>query len=190
MAFEVLDIPASMQPLIKNLAVGLDEKLIDQLVIKSKQPHILKSTPNDAAKRFTDKKAFYVWYGDNHVIHWLLGEQNDLAGIIWYTDKKYPIDTVPVDENPSETFAIRLYDGYIGHHLSVPFMKYSLRVAASKKKEKGIEQADMWLQTTPDNPAAIASYSKLGYKETYRDPKKVIMTIKANELARIVEESD
>ncbi len=189
MAIEEIEVPNSMRPIVKSLAIGVDDNYIDQLVDKSKQLHIVKSTPNDASRRFPDRTAFRVWYGSNHIVHWLIGDSNDLAGMIWYTVKKYPLDTYPLNENPTETFAIRLYEGYIGHHLAVPFMKFSLHLANKKKNEQNSALTDMWLQTTPDNLAAIASYVKLGYKETFRDEHKVIMTIKAQDLEAIARDS-
>lgn len=165
-----------LRPIIRCIAVGRDSGLEKQLVEKSRQPNILRFTPNDAAKRFGDQAMLEKWYSGGREIHWLLGEDDDLAGIIWYGKKPFPAEA-DLDEKPGETFAIRLYDGYTGHHLSVPFMRQSLSIHAKLREEAGEPLTGLWLETDVDNPAALAAYTKFGYREVARDDQRVTMVL-------------
>jgi GNAT superfamily N-acetyltransferase len=171
-------IPAgeAMKPLIIYLAVGRDENLEAQLIKKSHQPNILKYTPKDAKKRFGSPEMFKQWLAKGREIHWLLGADNDLAGIIWYGKSDFPLD-IELPEIPEETFAIRLYDGYTGHGLARPFMELSLKTAVQSKQARDEKITGIWLQTDFDNPAAVAAYTKFGYQEVARDDKRVTMVL-------------
>jgi GNAT superfamily N-acetyltransferase len=171
-------IPASepMKPLITYVAVGEDEDLETQLISKSRQPSILKYTPNDAKKRFGNPAMLKQWRAKGRQIHWLLGADNDLAGIIWYGKSKFPLD-LKLAQTPEETFAIRIYDGYAGHGLARPFMELSLKTVVASKQTRGEAITGIWLQTDLDNPAAIAAYTKFGYQEVARDDKRVTMIL-------------
>ncbi len=174
-----------LRPLITHVATGADDSLERQLFQKSKQPNILKYTPKDAAKRFGDKEMFDTWKAGGRELYWLLGEKNDLAGIIWYGVKAFPLKT-ELPEPPSETFAIRLYDGYSGHGLAVPAMKQTLALHAKAAQTGGKPIAGIWLETDTDNPAALAVYTKLGYQEVHRDTERVTMVLPASEIRRII----
>ncbi len=165
-----------LKPLITGLAVGSDPALERQLIEKSRQSNIVKYTPKDASSRFGSQEMLEKWRAGGREIHWLLGKDNDLAGIIWYGKKDFPLD-MQLPEVPTETFAIRLYDGYTGHRLSGPFMRQSLAVHAKMQKEQGGSVAGIWLETDVDNPAALASYTKFGYQEVGRDDKRVTMVL-------------
>lgn len=174
----LLLVPAddSIKPLVTALAVGRDPDLERQLITKSKQPNILKYTPKDAKERFGSPEQFEKWLTKGREVHWLLGPDNDLAGIIWYGKSAFPLD-MPLPETPQETFAIRLYDGYTGHGLARPFMRLSLKTAARLKEERSEPVVGIWLQTDTVNPAAIAAYTKFGYREVARDDKRVTMVL-------------
>jgi hypothetical protein len=86
---------------------------------------------------------------------------------------------------PIETFAIRLYEGYIGHHLSNPFMKLSIKINVKSKQEYGIPIEAMWLETTTKNSAAIAAYNKFGYREVYRDDTIVLMVMDSDTVLKV-----
>jgi GNAT superfamily N-acetyltransferase len=165
-----------MKPLITCVAVGQDENLEAQLISKSRQPNILKYTPNDAKKRFGSHEMFKQWLAKGREIHWLLGASSDLAGIIWYGKSNFPLD-IKLPETPQETFAIRLYDGYAGRRLARPFMELSLKTAVKLKQARGEPIVGIWLQTDTDNPAAIAAYTKFGYQEVARDHERVTMVL-------------
>lgn len=170
-----------LRPLIASIAVGRDQDLEAQLINKSRQPNILRFTPNDAAKRFGDQAMLNNWLAKGREIHWLLGADDDLAGIIWYGKLPFPLQP-DSEETPEYTFAIRLYDGYTGHRLSVPFMEQSLGIYARSKQEAGEPLTGLWLETDIDNPAALAAYTKFGYREVGRDDERVTMVLDGDKL--------
>ena len=165
-----------MKSVVSSIITEDRADLINQLIIKSKQDNILRSTPKDASSRFVSVEHFHAWKSKGRVVHWLVSESDDLAGIIWYGKAKFPQD-VSYQSKPDYTFAIRLYDGYQGHGLAVPFMKQSLKIFDSDLRDSGEVLQSIWLQTDVDNGAAIHVYSKVGYREITRDNKRVTMVI-------------
>lgn len=181
MSLRVIKPDEDLKPLITGIATGSDPGLEKQLIEKSRQRNILRFTPNDAAKRFGDPEMLKRWLEKGREIHWLLGADNDLAGIIWYGKSPFPADA-DLPDRPDETFAIRLYEGYTGHRLAVPFMRQSLGIYARDKLERGDPIKGIWLETNVDNPAALASYTKFGYHEVARDDKRVTMVLGASSI--------
>jgi RimJ/RimL family protein N-acetyltransferase len=180
-------IPANedLKPLILNIATGNDEQLEQQLFRKSQEPNILQYTPKDAAQRFGSKEMFEAWKAGGRELYWLLGKDNDLAGVIWY-GKKAPPKQVDMPEQPSETFAIRLYDGYSGHRLAVPAMRQTLQIHAKASEARGEPLSGIWLETDTDNPAALKVYTRFGYHEVHHDDERVTMVLPASEIAAII----
>lgn len=176
-----------LKPLIVSIGTGNDEGMEQQLIEKSRQPNILKYTPKDAAQRFGSKEMFESWRSGGREVYWLVGSDNDLAGIIWYGKKAFPLKT-DLPEMPSETFAIRIYDGYSGHGLAVPAMKQTLALHAKAAQARGDKVAGIWLETDTDNPAALKVYTRLGYQEVSRDPERVTMVLPSSEIRRIIGE--
>lgn len=178
-----------LQPFIRYVMHGNDPELARQLVEKSRQPNILKFTPKDASKRFGDEEMFKKWLAADREIYWLVGEDNDLAGIIWYGKKDFPLD-IDTPEKPTETFAIRLYDGYSGHGLAVPAMRQTLRMHVRAARKRGEQPAGIWLETDDDNPAALHVYTKFGYHEVHRGEGRVAMVLPVAEIpAAIAQDS-
>ncbi len=176
----------ALQPFIEYLAVGADPELEQQLIQKSHESNILKYTPNDAKKRFGDTAMLKRWLAKGREIHWLLGPDRDLAGIMWYGQEPFPIDMV-MPEMPKETLAIRLYEGYAGHHLALPFMGQSLRLAVQRKQARGENINGLWLQTDVSNAAAAAVYTKFGYHEVARDQTRITMVLSVAEVLALAQ---
>jgi hypothetical protein len=158
----------TLLPLVTHIATGRDADLEKQLVIKSRQPHIMSHTPNDAKNRFSSLDAFEKWLSNGREVYWLLGASSDLAGIIWYGKRTFPIN-MTLGEIPTETFAIRLYNGYVGRGLAVPFIKQSLRLSAQNKHTQGLAASGVWLETDIDNAAAQKTYLAIGFQEVDRN---------------------
>jgi phosphoglucosamine mutase len=175
----------ALKPIIINLAIGRDAALENQLIQKSRQPNILKHTPNDAQKRFGDQAMLEKWLTKGREIHWLLGAANDLAGIMWYGKSTFPLD-LQLPEIPQETFAIRIYDGYSGHGLAKPFIRQSLRIYEERKQARGEPIRGIWLQTDIDNPAAMAVYGKFGYTEVFRDERRATMILTSEQIRSLL----
>lgn len=172
---------------IRQIAVGRDAELEQQLYEKSRQDHILHHTPKDAAKRFGSEAQFVQWLSKGRTLHWLLGEDRDLAGVIWYGKEPMPEVALPphLHEAPDETFAIRLYEGYAGRGLAREAMGHSLAVRATQAVEHGDDSGGIWLQTNVDNPAALATYSGFGYEEIHRDEQRVTMVLPPDTIRNI-----
>jgi RimJ/RimL family protein N-acetyltransferase len=176
---------ADLQPHITGIATGKDAGLQQQLFKKSREPNILKYTPKDASKRFGSNEMFNAWLAGGREVYWLLGPNDDLAGIIWY-GKKAPPATISGPVQPSETFAIRLYDGYSGHGLAVPAMKQTLRMHAEAAQARGEALTGIWLETDTDNPAALKVYTRFGYEEVGRTPERVTMVLPPAKIAAAI----
>jgi len=174
-SLQYFDASDDMRPLVKRIAVGVDDNLVEQLVANSQQAAIKQFTPKDSAERFSSPESFAQWQAKGRTVHWLLADDNKLAGIIWYGKAESPIE-LP-EPAPDETFAIRIYEGFSGQGLARPFMKKSLQIYASAKMAAGDPFNGIWLQTDVDNPAALASYQKFGYTEVTRDEKRVTMIL-------------
>ncbi len=167
------------------IAVGSDENLENQLIKKSLQENVVKFTPNDYSKRFGNLEMFKSWQAKGRKLFWLIGPNNDLAGIIWYGKSDLPYN-LKLEETPDETFAIRIYDGYTGKGLSNPFMRQTLRLFVEEKLKLGQKLPVIWLETDFDNIPAIKSYTKFGYKEVHRDEKRVTMILPSKTLSSII----
>jgi GNAT superfamily N-acetyltransferase len=165
-----------LTPIIKKFVVGIDDDLVNQLIKKSRQDHIKSSTPKDISERFGDIKMFTEWNEQGRVMHWLVGDNDDLAGVIWYGKKKFPNDNNQ-KVSANNTFAIRIYEGYAGQGLAKPFMKQSLQLYLKSLKNNHDDNVEIWLSTSVNNFPAIAVYTKFGYKEIYRTNEQVFMIL-------------
>lgn len=181
----IYDADDMLRPLVECIATGWNMELERQLVEKSRQENILLHTPKDAAERFKDHESVEKWLAKGREVHWLLGKDNDLAGIIWYgpAEPPHPIDTKGVTP---ETFAIQIYDGYVGNGLARPFMLQSLRVLVQERKAAGRPVPFIWLETDIDNIPAVTSYTKFGYEEVSRDDKRILMVLSPERIVNII----
>jgi GNAT superfamily N-acetyltransferase len=163
-----------LKPTISNIATGRDADLERQLIQKSHQPHILEHTPNDAAKRFTSAEALTEWLQNDRRIYWLVGPKHDLAGIVWFGPKEFPLDMqLPV--KPTDTFAIRLYEGYTGKGLANPFLAQAFELEAEWAKGRGELPPIVWGETDADNPAALSTYLKNGFQRIHQQGKRITL---------------
>ena len=166
----------AMQQIVERIATGWDDNLEQQLIEKSRQENILLHTPKDSTQRFKNNDTVHAWLAKGREVHWLLGPKRDLAGIIWYGPAAPPHD---IDTNGivPETFAIRIYDGYVGKGLARPFMLQSLRILVDDRISQGKLMPFIWLETDIDNIPAVTSYTKFGYEEIARDEKRIMMVL-------------
>lgn len=181
-----VDVTQDMKPLTDHMFIGDDSGLEEQLIVKSRQANILKYTPKDASVRFGDQVMLTTWKTKGRTLFWLVGDNNDLAGVIWFGKSTFPLDIEGL-ETPTETFAIRLYEGYTGHGLAVPFMKLALKAAVELKQQNDQQIDGVWLQTDLTNPAAIAVYTKFGFKEVARDDARVTMVLDREKILDIAQ---
>ncbi len=148
---------------------GWSDDIEKQLVELSTQPHILKDTPNDAARRFSSTEAARKWHDDHERSVYTLADQAlaevapQIKGLIWFGRSER-------DDLAAEyTFAIRMYDGAQGKGLAKPFMK------AAHEDFRNSYDGAIWLETSTDNLAARALYRKVHYSEAAIDDTRVTM---------------
>lgn len=167
----------ALKPWIQHIGIGRDAALEQQLVTKSRQPHILKFTPNDAGSRFKDLATLEQrWNSQKREYVWLIGPENDLAGIIWFGPKPFPLD-LKLPEHPTDTFAIRLYENYLGKGLAKPFLEQALSIEHHRRLQQGEAPLSIWGETDTTNPAAIATYDKIGFRHVDTTPDRVTMVL-------------
>ena len=166
------------------LYTGANSWYRDQIIAKSHEPHILKHTPKDAESRFTDIVAFDKWYAKGRKLFMLANGSGELGGIVWYGKEKAP-DYLKTEAN--HTFAIRLYEGFMGQGLGKPFMKTTL-----DSYMRGLTQQDLnefggiWLETCDDNDAAMALYPKFGFEIMANDKERVGMVLSPESIREIL----
>lgn len=146
----------------------IDLKFLDQIIEKSRQPHVMKfEREEDTEGRFKDREAYKAWAQKGRVIYLLINTQNDdLAGVIWFGKRENP----HIDNKYSMTFGIRLYEDYLGKGLSKPLMR------ASHSDIKNIfEDEFIWLDYDVSNFIAGKAYKSFGYEEIGQSDGRVIM---------------
>lgn len=145
---------------------GIFADNIDQLIKYSndkKDTAIYKFTSDKT--RFLNKKAFDKWFKQGKIIYTALDDKKNLVGIIWFANKKIPVDNYP----HNITFAIRIYPKARGKGLSFNFMDYAFKNYKAQK---------VWLECSFDNIPANKLYQKFGFKQiTKPDSKNKIIMI-------------
>ena len=163
---ELIELPAG-NPLRKHrylIERGWSDELADQLVSASREPQIVRYTPNDAAERFSTPEAAQEWYERKQPTIYALSRAAELAGVIWYSHRPRP------ELAADHTFAIRMYDSARGKGLAVPFM------TVAEADFRNIAHPDgIWLETDMDNSVARNLYRKIGYKVVAASPARITM---------------
>lgn len=148
-------------------AQELPDIFLDQLISKSREPHVLEYEGHeDAGGRFLDRQAFKSWARDKKRIFYLLLDGKNLAGVIWFGNRENP----HIDKSYNLTFAIRLYEGFVGKGLSKQFMN-----VAHAGMEEYYPGENIWLDFAADNLAAQKAYESFGYKYLVKHDGRIIM---------------
>ena len=168
---------------------GFVAPFADQLVEKSKQPHIRRWTPRDASERFKDLDSALERVKNNET-HLLVDVNTyDVGGVIWYGRKEPPIDVSP--HNPSYTFAIRLYESYQGQGLARPFMRKSLsdfledRRLSGELRDYGASLGGIWLDVDENHQRAITRYKEFGYQTVGGHDDRLVMVLSIERILEI-----
>lgn len=143
---------------VLQILYGWNKCIARKLPVLSRQHSMLQHTPHDASHRFRDQQSAEVWHANprkNPRIYVLCHEANEVCGVAWFSRQGHA--AVP---GATHTFAIRLYDGYRGRGLALPFAGM-VHEDFSAHLTGGL----IWLETDEDNVAAQAVYHHLGYKE-------------------------
>ena len=154
--------------LFRTEADKLDTKIIDQIISKSRQPHVMKFEKHeDTEGRFKDRGSYKSWASKSRIVYALLNSTDgDLAGIIWFGSRQNP----GIDPKYSLTFGIRLYEGYLGEGFSKPLM-----VASHSDIKNILPERYIWLDYDENNLIAGKAYKSFGYEELGREDGRIIM---------------
>ncbi len=149
---------------------GWEDDLAAELPELSRQPHILRSTPKDASRRFTDQESADLWYDDENklpsVYTFRLGGLS-VGGLVWMSSQQH-VDT----PGAHYTSGFRMYQGAVGRGLARPFSEVAHEDFFNLHPTSGI-----WLETDETNAAALALYEKLGYTEIANHDGRVVMRL-------------
>lgn len=144
---------------------GISSKHITILIEFSlNDPQVLKFTSDN--KRYSSLKNFQK---NKHKRYYysLIGENNDLAGLIWFTKKSIPIGKYNHKfeyQKYGLTFALRIYDKYRGKGLSYPFLKSAYFKYKKTNIYKTNKNNKLWIRVNKNNVPALKTYYKFGLK--------------------------
>ncbi len=145
-------------------AEEVPETYVQQLIEKSRQPHVMEFEGHeDAEGRFKDLASYREWCSGKKRVMYLLLKDDDVAGVIWFGRRENSLAP-----GYGVTFAVRLYAGdaakgwgdYLGKGLAVPFMR-----AAHADAAKHFPGEWVWLDYVAGNDAAERTYTKFGYEK-------------------------
>ncbi len=152
----------------------LDFSSAHQLVKKSRQEHIQEFEFEDSEPggRFFSIDCLKKWMEVERVTNLMVdSDDNQVAGIDWFSPRIYPKDPdkiIPIGY--SITFGLRLYEGYIGRGLALPFMQQTHRSLVRYAQGRGL-----WLSVKKNNYIAMNLYRKFGYKYDYETDDLIYM---------------
>lgn len=139
----------------------LSDEHIRQLVAYTMEDADIRWFTRDA-QRFADFESAKRFIGQVKIYALLFDDE--LAGIIWFTNKLLPNKSY-IEEFAHNlydtTFAIRLYEPAKGKKLALPFMQE----AFSQFEEQKNQNYGIWLESRADNSRAIHLYQKFGFRK-------------------------
>ena len=128
----------------------------NQIISKSREPHIEFWEPQDAIERFSDTTNYEKWASQGRIIIGL-AQGAELGGICYFGKKAMPVG---FDQSPSVTVGIRMYESMQGKGLAFPFFKQAHEVL-----RRYMSADRFWLSARVDNERAKHLYEKYGYVE-------------------------
>ena len=131
-----------------------ESELAAQLVENSRQPHILKWTPEDAERTFITQHSTERWGASSEnppLFVWLGNAANELAGIA------FMINGQSRELGPPRIFGARVYEGYLNRGLGT-----LLGLELHQRYDKSRSLSTRFYMPVQNN-AAFALGLKLGY---------------------------
>lgn len=183
---------------------GYTPDMVDQLIRKSRQTEIVKRCHKDSEVRFVSRETFAGWVvkgkGGREVYPLLNADDGDLAGTIWlgaegFPTERYkhvPVGKLAVASAMSDTYAIRLYEGYDSDGVAKPFTRMALEDHARRRLvgDQGARPlfTGVHLETDSDNLRARATYEHLmgqnnGFEVIGEAGKRIAMAMTAQRIA-------
>ncbi len=180
---DAVQLPEKMRELGLHLAAcpaqELPDEYLEQLIKKSREPHIYEyeNRPGGRRSRFADRETFQKWAAANERILYLLlhakpADDTDfpeVGGVLWFGAKPCPLEGEQF-KRYDVTFSIRLFESCLGKGLSLPFIQ-----ATHADIDHYYPGHALWLETAADNEKAHKSYLKFGYEIIGREGDQIIM---------------
>jgi len=146
------------------VVAGLNLPLAQQLVDNSNQPHIGRTCPNDAPKRFKDVPAVESWQTKQRLSLPLVRELGpsflDLSGFGWMGPGSPDVEAgEPEIPGAVVTFAVRLYESALKQG-NAPH--YTRAILDAHEAIIGNNQG-VWLEAWKTNKRAIEAYEDNGF---------------------------
>lgn len=166
---QVSDLPQSIdQAVLKQKGVkvveGLTFELAEQLVVASREPHVVEYCPGDTARRFTDIDTIKKWQENGKLtlplVRGLGVNTLKLSGFAWMGQGK----NTAID-NANVTFAFRIYQEALGQANALPYLKVVLQAHYLR-----YGRHDVWLEAWSDNKSALRMYDRVGFEKVSEAP--------------------
>ncbi len=192
---QLVEVPDTLKKadiqVIRFWAHDAPEFFVDQLLQKSRQPHITEHTSDicrdDACTspgRFASRQSYDTWATQKRLVYAMVGGYDavtgtgDVGGVVWFGERKHP--DVP---DSKLTFAIRNYAGdddrgwgtYVGRGFGRPFMGVAHQDMYTASSFAG---SSVWLSVETANEAAAHVYQKFGYQQIVDDGTRIVMVWK------------
>lgn len=162
---------------------GLTLSLAEQLVERSKEPHVDRFCPNDALERFKDVAAVEAWQTKKRLSFPLVSKLGNgalrLEGFGWIGPGT-PRDDEPQVPGALITYAQRIYTDAVSQGNALPYAKAMLDTHDALYGNDGV-----WLEAWVKNLAATKTYQDAGFEvfaiipgELHGEPmERVYMTL-------------
>jgi hypothetical protein len=169
-----------------HLVQGTEPALEGQLREKATQPnsyHLPLADPDEPTMRRDISRFLY----QGHLVHWLVGREDDLAGVIFYKDKplmqQSTANTPTVSPIYKNELALGLYEGYVS--LAWSFMLASLVSRAQRITGYGEPIRGLWARTDPKHQPTAHLFKGFGYEPGSTGMAPGIMTLHPSNILRI-----
>lgn len=155
-----------------KVLIGLDERLVEQLKMRSLDTSDVQLQKNTSDRQRFGEGSYEKWYAKERTPYALVAEDGTLAALAWFGPKplgrkslRFLSDRELAEEGRQEktqwhTIVYRSYEPFRGAGLMAPFLT---QVMADYKKR--YPQVKLWAGISTENTASLALAKKLGFKE-------------------------
>ena len=169
--------------------------LLRQLIEKSTEGHILRTTPRDSEQRFSGLTKLKRWNNASQRVIYAMTSPDgtDLGGLTWFRPAPFPKlhqAELLEAETPHHTLALRLYKGYLNQRLAQPLLAATLHdyLTEPENSQQRGPYNGLWLRTGAENAPALKTYLRLGFEEIASDNGKVTMVLSRSATLKAAEQ--
>ena len=159
-----------------SIKLGISQKHVLELIDYTNTDPFFKNNTSDLLRvdgslgRFSNLFEYQKWLDRGKYIYTLISPNNDLMGIIWFSQEKPNFDSYMLTEqfdhdHYSFTFAIRLYSAARGVGLAKQFASIATTHFTQSDSCRMEPRNGIWLDVKSTNLAAISIYKGLGFKQ-------------------------